>query len=665
VKGIAEGTAMPTLGIRLSRRDGTRFVGRAAELALIDGLLVDDPPASVVLVHGPGGIGKSALLREVARRGHRVGRTPVVVEGRDLPPLPDALDRALAPARAAERPLVLIDSYERMAALGAHLRRVVLPALPDRTVVVIAGRRPPEPGWSEEGWEALTRDLELGPLSAAEARALLEAHGMVPSARTDELATWAAGSPLALTFLARAADDPRWRPDPGAPGGPGGTPGGAPRAVVRTLVRRLVAAEVDPRHLDVLWLASIARSTTPPLIADVLPQVDAGEAMDWLTSRTFCEPLGDGVTLHDLVRRALRTDLHQRDPERERDLRRRIADSLHARAVAGHPLLTMDLAELVEDPGLRALYGWEGAVRHRLDSVRPGDAEQVAGALAAMGGEVWWPPTRRFFDEAPAFVAIARDGRGVCGFSITVTPASAPPVAEADPLLARWLAHARELAPDGNAVLCRDTVDFTGDPQARVQAMLNVSAVLRSGLANPRYVYLPVDPRRHDVLAFTSVLGARRLDELGIGLGDRRIECHLLDCGPGGVLGLQRDMVYLELGLAPPTVDVETVRDALRNLGVPAALALSPLARGRRADERAASVRRLLTEAAEHAFGDTDNEQLLQEVLTRGYLDPGPNHEHTARSLHLSRAAYFRRLRMASERVAAYLAGHGSRPGRH
>jgi hypothetical protein len=698
-----------TLGRRMSVRDGDRFVGRSAELALIDGLLVDDPPASVVLVHGPGGIGKSSLLREVARRGRAAGWTPVVVEGRDLPPLPDAVEAAVAPAHGTARPLVLIDTYERMAALGAHLRRVVLPALPDRTVVVIAGRRPPEAGWCEDGWEALTREIALGPLSPAESLALLEAHGVARSARADELAAWAAGSPLALTFAARAADDPGWRPGPDAAtgdaahgvggvadeeahggdaggsgegmdaagsaaarpgGGPGRGAGVVPNEVVRTLIRRLVAAELDPRHLDVLWLACVARSTTTPLIADVLPHVDADEALAWLAARTFCEPLGDGITLHDLVRRALRSDLRQRDPERERDLRRRVADSLHARAVTGHPLLTMDLAELVEDPGLRALYGGQGAERTRLDTVRPGDADEVARRLAAMDGAIWWPPTRRFFEEAPAFVTIARDDRGLCGFSITVTPASAPPLAEHDPLLGRWLRHARALTPDGNAVLCRDTVDFTGDPRARVQAMLNVAAVLRSGLANPRWCYLPIDPRRADVVAFATALGARRVDDLGIGAGgDLRIECHLLDCGPGGVLGLQRDLVYVELGLAPPPthpgaaaavvdVDVAVVRDALRKLAEPAALARSPLARGVGTDERAASVRRLLTDASERAFGDTDNERLLRRVLVHGYLDPGPNHEHTARRLHLSRAAYFRRLRSASERIAAYLAGN-------
>lgn len=87
---LADAWGLPfvTLGSRMSFKDRTAFVGRAAELALLDRLLVDDPPASVLLVHGPAGIGKSALLREAGRRGRAAGRSVVTVEGRELPPLP-------------------------------------------------------------------------------------------------------------------------------------------------------------------------------------------------------------------------------------------------------------------------------------------------------------------------------------------------------------------------------------------------------------------------------------------------------------------------------------------------------------------------------------------------------------------------------------------------
>jgi hypothetical protein len=66
--------------------------------------------------------------------------------------------------------------------------------------------------------------------------------------------------------------------------------------------------------------------------------------------------------------------------------------------------------------------------------------------------------------------------------------------------------------------------------------------------------------------------------------------------------------------------------------------------------------REALRDAADRAFGDTADERLLREVLLRGYFDPSSSHEAAARELHLSRAAYFRRLRAASERVAAWIA---------
>ena len=77
-------------------------------------------------------------------------------------------------------------------------------------------------------------------------------------------------------------------------------------------------------------------------------------------------------------------------------------------------------------------------------------------------------------------------------------------------------------------------------------------------------------------------------------------------------------------------------------------------ARGRRRPARAARGRRR-ARLRRHP-----DEQLLRRVLVRGYFEPAASHEHAARELHLSRAAYFRRLRSASERVAAWLAMESS-----
>jgi hypothetical protein len=103
-------------------------------------------------------------------------------------------------------------------------------------------------------------------------------------------------------------------------------------------------------------------------------------------------------------------------------------------------------------------------------------------------------------------------------------------------------------------------------------------------------------------------------------------------------------------------VDRELVRDALRNFHVPHALAASRLARGDTPEQRAESVRELLRGAADAAFGDSHNERLLRRVLTLGYLETSLSHEQVALDLALSRAAYFRRLRVAADRVADHLA---------
>src|SRR5688572_10652162 len=123
---------MPTLADRLAARDAERFVGRERELAFFDELLVDDPAFNVVLVHGPGGIGKSMLLREVSRRAEQRGWQPRVVEGRELAPAPGELERVLFGVAQQEKPLVVFDTWERMSAMSGWLRQRLLPSLPER-----------------------------------------------------------------------------------------------------------------------------------------------------------------------------------------------------------------------------------------------------------------------------------------------------------------------------------------------------------------------------------------------------------------------------------------------------------------------------------------------------------------------------------------------------
>src|SRR4051812_24234124 len=534
-------------------------------------------------------MGKSTLLREVGRRAESRGRSPRLVDARELAPVPGELEQALDGVDADALPLVMFDTYERMTAAGAYLRQRLLPSLPERSVVILAGRNAPEPEWFQGGWESVTVEYELRPLPNADGRALLAERGIEDPEVVQRLLDWSGGSPLALTLAAEAVQvDGSWNPQriEDRP------------ELVRALIRHLASTELDGGNLDVIGVAALARATTRRMIEGVLPDVDAAAAEDWLRTRSFAEETSSGVTLHDIVRKAVRADMKLREPERERELRRRIADHLHERALEGETRLITDLAELVDNPAIRWGFGAEGTVEFRVDDVRPEDIDAATKrVMLRPDGPEWWEYARPIVEEAPECVVLARDRDDkLAGLCIFVTPRTAPAVAERDPILSRWLEHAREHYPDGNVMLWRDSLDMSasrkGNLGSRVLAILNTAAILRSGLVNPRISYLPITPDNEAAVAFARSVGAFHVPELDVSAAGKQLECHILDHGPGGMLGAQRATVYWELGLKPPepgengdvpaapeavaSATRESVKALARRLDRPLELAASP-----------------------------------------------------------------------------------------
>ncbi len=392
--------------------------------------------------------------------------------------------------------------------------------------------------------------------------------------------------------------------------------------MVDALLRRLLDAQPEGDARRALAVAALARVTSPSLLAEVLPDCDAGRAFSWLSAQPSAEPLGDGVTLHDLVGRAVRADLRRRSPEIERDLRRRLVDALYARSAReGLLRLTLDLQHLVQDPAIRWGFSWDMSGRFHIDSPRAGDADEIA-AHGGSVGRAWLEAARRYFEETPDRVTIVRDQDGaIAGYGVAVTPANAPSFVAEDPVLGPRLAHAAAGAQGGAAVVIRQAVDLTRDRPSPVVGLIGMAAVTGSGLANPAAAYLPIVPADAAAMAFSAACGAQPAAELTVEEAGVPVECHVLDYGPGGLLAFQRAAVYRELGLRPPTL--EAVREALRNYTSPSRLAASDLAPAAGSPAaRAEAVRALIDQAVGEAFGDSPEEELMREVLVRGYIEP-------------------------------------------
>ncbi|HYC80978.1 MAG TPA: hypothetical protein VEB65_04280, partial [Solirubrobacterales bacterium] len=466
---------------------------------------------------------------------------------------------------------------------------------------------------------------------------------------------WARGNPLALEL---GADSARRLGRVSAPSERDGAELG------QQLVARLLEGSLQGPHLATLAVAAIARVTTPALLAAALTGADPDGEWEWLRSRSFIEPRGEGVAPHELVREAIRAGVRRDDPLLEREVRRRVADHLYERASGpAGALAIVDLAELADDPALRWGFSWRAAGRYRVDGVRDGDLEVADRALRESHHAAVWEGTRRFFEQAPEHLTVARDGDDrLCGLTLSLTPATASPLALEDPILGPRIRHARR-HERSDAVIWRDMVDLSRDPEAGLFGLLGIAGLLAATSGSPRQAYVPINPALPGARSFAAASGARHVPELDVRVGAEAVECHVIDWGPGGVVAALREHLYRELGLPVPprpaagaAVSVEAVYAAFRALDDPAALARSPLADGEGEGERAASVRQALAAAVDAAFGAAPGEALNQAVLRRGFLQRDGHHdEEIATALGLGRAAYQRRLRRGCEQVAKHL----------
>ena len=173
--------------IRQGRR--TALAGRDAELRLLCQVTASGGPV-VVYVHGPAGIGKTALISaldacledEGVRRLHiaagAVERTPTAIltafggvlghETRTVAELAAVL------GSIEDVTIVMIDDVDTWRLAASWLRVDLLPALPESTRFVLAGAVPPLSAWSTEYGQYFL-DIKLGALPRTESDAAVAA----------------------------------------------------------------------------------------------------------------------------------------------------------------------------------------------------------------------------------------------------------------------------------------------------------------------------------------------------------------------------------------------------------------------------------------------------------------------------------------------------------
>ena len=178
---------------------------------------VSESAASAVILAGGEGMGKTRLCRELVEALARRGERPeVLVIAGKAGPEDGALGGRLRAACAAGPAILVLEDLHR--ADGATVRRVdeALRDLRDRPLLVIALARPEALARFPDAWaERGVQMIRVGPLSRKAAAELARAALGADAAATvvEDLVDRAAGNPLCLEQLARAADRAGALPD--------------------------------------------------------------------------------------------------------------------------------------------------------------------------------------------------------------------------------------------------------------------------------------------------------------------------------------------------------------------------------------------------------------------------------------------------------------------
>ncbi len=403
-------------------------------------------------------MGKTTLLHEFARVADESGRAVMRIDGRNIEPSAagvlcemsqqSGVEQANVSAVIERWPaggVLLVDTYELLASVDEWLRHTLLPQLPARSLVVIAGRDDPATAWrTDVAWAALTRIEPLDNFDPDESRTFLTRCG-VTAEHYDEALAFTRGHPLALSLIA----DVLSRGDRLAASRLDNEP-----EVLRLLLETFVREVPSREHRLALQTCVSAWATTEPLLAAVLERPDAHDLFEWLANLPFVEHGPFGLFPHDLARDVVYMDFRWRDPDAAFRVTERVLAYLYDRLERTHALerqrVWFDVLYVQRyNPGLRPYFDWAGFGTAYAETATAREHDAIIEMVERHEGGESAAIARYWLTRQPhAFRAIRSVGGDLIGFVANLRlEAATPEDMAADPAVALAVAYAERHGP--------------------------------------------------------------------------------------------------------------------------------------------------------------------------------------------------------------------------
>lgn len=677
--------------VRIARRG--RFVGRGQEVELFRAATrATEPPFAVLLVHGPGGVGKSTLLREFHQIAVDAGRHVEHVDGRDIEPSSTgfllALSRAQGP-RSVDLPdvvrrwpasgVLLIDTYETIESIDGWLRETFLPQLPASALVVIAGRNAPAAAWrTDAGWSTVARVIGLENLPPQECRTYLTLRGVAEGHHREAL-EFTRGHPLALSLaadvLSRSSAQRSLRlaenPD-----------------VLQGLLETFAHDIPDAEHRLALYACATLWNTTEPLLAAALDRTDVQPLFDWLRSLSFIEQGPYGLFPHDLARDVLFREFCWRNRSEARALIERVINRLYGDLVQARGLEQQRawfsiLYVQRGNPALRALFEWTTFGTAYAEPARPEDHAAILEMTERHEGVQSAGIARYWLRRQPEMFHVHRSVTGeLSGFTaqIRIDQATDEDLA-ADPAVALAMAYARAHSParPGEEIvyarfwMSRESYQAPSQTFTLLATLSSLYWVTHPKLAWCFAAFAEPDPLE-EYFAEIQLWRTREADfavdgrHYGVFGHDWRLEnaAQWLSLKAERAARVDAEISRPRMPPAPAFITpseaefAEAVRDALRHYTRPDALAECLLMRSRlvasepTAESRVARLRELLLEAGASLEKDARTRKLY-DALWHTYFEPASTQERAAEELGVAFNTYRYRLAKGTEALTEWL----------
>jgi hypothetical protein len=681
--------------LRAARR--RRFVGREGERELFRSLIsADELPFLVLHVYGPGGVGKTTLLKEFAAICGELSLVALYIDARNIDAAPEGFLAALKMALGVDqeedaldvmgsrntRHVILLDTYEVLTPLDGWLRETFLPQVPADTLLVLADRRPLSPAWrSDPGWEDLVRTMPLRNLSPEQSRDYLDRRN-IPSARHQEVLDFTHGHPLALSLVADVfaqRHDVRFHPEESPD-------------VVKALLEQLVQKVPGPAHRIALEACALVRVTDEALLSKALGMEDVHELFTWLRDLSFIESGQLGLFPHDLAREALVADLRWRNRDWYAEMHRRIrahyAAALERTSGLEQQRVLFDYVFLHRDnPVVRPFLEWQETGTLLPDRLRDEDVPLIVAMVAQHEGNESAEIARYWLARQPQGALVFRDPQyGPVGFLMMVSLGEVEQAdLDFDPGVRAASAYLRSTAtlrPGEIATLFRFWMGHdTYQDVSPMQSLLFINAVRHYFTPGLVFTFLPCANADFWAPLF-AYADLARIPQADFEVGGRHYGTYGHNWRAVPPMAWLAILAERETGTAPvepPSATAEAsaplavlsqdeftaaANDALRNLARTDALKRNPILQSRLVTEAATpnatlsqkvtALQELLRKACD-ALQESPREVKLYRAVYHTYVSPAPTQEQAAELLDVPFSTYRRHLKEGMARIADLL----------